>query len=279
MSMLMALLVGLLQGSLHCAGMCGPFVLSYGLALGPSRTAAAPATARAEGGATAALARVAGPALAAPPSSVGGRSPVAAGPRPQTGVLRLLLAHNAGRLTAFALLGAAFGALGSFVDAAARLSGLQAAAGFVGGSAMLLWAVDQLRTGHGGGGLERWSLWRIPAFGRRFRGLLGRRDPVGAYGCGFLLGLHPCGLLYAMLLAAAATGSPLSGAALLLSFGLGTVPALLAVAGAGAWGSVRPRGRGFTYATAGIVAASGVLFALRGMAVNGWVPNVWPWLF
>lgn len=235
MSLLLALGVGLLQGSLHCAGMCGPFVLAYALAVRPG----------------------------------GGRGTLAVAH----------LAHNAGRLAVFTALGALFGALGSFVDTAARLTGVQAVAGFAGGAVMLGWAVDQARTGHGGAVVERWSPWRVPALQGRLRALLGRRDPGGAFACGALVGLHPCGLIFAMLLAAAATGSALRGAAVLLVFGLGTVPALLAVAAAGTFGGARLHGRAASYASAALVGVGGILFALRGLAVNGWVPHVWPWLF
>jgi sulfite exporter TauE/SafE len=45
--------------------------------------------------------------------------------------------------------------------------------------------------------------------------------------------LLPCGLLYTALLAASAAGGALQGAAAMFLFGLGTVPALLAVGIAG----------------------------------------------
>jgi sulfite exporter TauE/SafE len=236
MSVAVALSVGLLQGSLHCAGMCGPFVLAFSLAVRHDRA------------------------------------------RPGA-LLPLHLAHNAGRVAAFTALGAVFGWIGSFVDAAAGLTGLQAAAGIVGGGLMIAWAADQVRTGHGAGFLERWSPLQAAPVQRVFRRLLGGGDLGSAFAAGLLLGLHPCGLIFAVLLAAAATGSPLTGAATLLAFGVGTVPALLGVAAAGTWGGRRLRGRGFSYAAAGIIAAGGLLFALRGMAVNGWVPHVQPWLF
>jgi sulfite exporter TauE/SafE len=49
------------------------------------------------------------------------------------------------------------------------------------------------------------------------------------YPLGLALGFLPCGILYAALAAAAATASPLYGAAAMFCFGLGTVPALVAV--------------------------------------------------
>jgi hypothetical protein len=45
---------------------------------------------------------------------------------------------------------------------------------------------------------------------------------------GMLWGLLPCGMVYAMLLVATLAGSTAKGAATMLCFGLGTVPAVLA---------------------------------------------------
>lgn len=44
---------------------------------------------------------------------------------------------------------------------------------------------------------------------------------------GLCWGLLPCGLVYSVLLTASAAGSPVSGAAVMLSFGLGTLPSML----------------------------------------------------
>ena len=50
-----------------------------------------------------------------------------------------------------------------------------------------------------------------------------------AFVLGLLWGWLPCGLVYSVLVAALATGSALQGGALMLAFGLGTLPALLAM--------------------------------------------------
>ena len=76
---------------------------------------------------------------------------------------------------------------------------------------------------------------------RLIRGLSARVDrtrPAGGLLLGLTLGFLPCGFLYAALAAAAATGGsaaggPLTGAAAMLCFGLGTVPSLVAVGLAG----------------------------------------------
>jgi len=231
-----ALGVGLLQGFLHCSGMCGPFVLAYSFALPKDRLT-----------------------------------------RSQTWTL--LLAHNIGRIAAFTMLGIVFGLVGSFVNVAAHARGLDAVAGIVGGSLMVLWAVDEAVSGHGAGFIERWSLLSWKPLQERLRRLLRAHTPGSATTAGLILGLHPCGLLFAVLLTAASAGSWWKGGLTLLTFGIGTVPALFSVALAGFYGRRRLKGRWASYVTALFIGISGLLFVLRGLAVNGWIPEVNPWLF
>jgi len=54
-----------------------------------------------------------------------------------------------------------------------------------------------------------------------------RPGPWGRLTLGALWGLLPCGLVYSILATAAASGSPVSGALVMLSFGLGTLPSML----------------------------------------------------
>jgi hypothetical protein len=198
---------------------------------------------------------------------------------PPRRVIETHLAHNLGRILSFAVLGAIFGFLGHFVNTAGHITGLDAAAGILGGVMMLFWAFDELRTGHGGSFMEKWSLLQWGPVKKVFRRLMRTRSPRESFFAGLILGIHPCGLIFAMLLSAAATGSPVSGALILLVFGVGTSPALLSVAIAGWYGRKRLQSRRFTYLAAGLIAISGIIFMLRGFAVNGWIPEVNPWLF
>jgi sulfite exporter TauE/SafE len=238
-----ALVMGLAQGFGHCSAMCGPFVLAFGLNARPPAVAAA-ATAAAGGG--------------------------------RAGVIA---AHQAGRILAFAALGALAGAIGQVVDLAGRIAGLDAVAGIAGGVLMLAWAADQLLTGHGGGAVERFSLMRLAPVQALFRRTLAARTPASAFVAGGVLGLHPCGLLFAMLASAAATGSAPDAAVMLLLFGIGTAPALVGVTLAGWYGGPRLAGRRLAYASGVLAALAGVLFVLRGLSANGLVPEVNPWLF
>lgn len=70
-------------------------------------------------------------------------------------------------------------------------------------------------------------LWRrVQPWSRRFLPVHTRRQ---AFALGVLWGWLPCGLVYSVLVAALASGSALRGGMLMLAFGLGTLPALLAM--------------------------------------------------
>ena len=76
-----------------------------------------------------------------------------------------------------------------------------------------------------------------PTQHQRWRGLssafsffLKRGGYAGTLGVGLVNGLLPCGLVYAILAKAAATGSALGGALTMAVFGLSTIPALYLVA-------------------------------------------------
>lgn len=75
------------------------------------------------------------------------------------------------------------------------------------------------------------SVWKAlqPVAGR----VLPPRSLPAAALAGFVWGWIPCGMVYAALPLALVSGSPLRGAAVMLAFGLGTVPNLLALG----WGA------------------------------------------
>lgn len=73
-----------------------------------------------------------------------------------------------------------------------------------------------------GGGLWR----RIQPYTKR---LLPVTSVPRALALGALWGWLPCGLVYSVLITALASGNPLQGAAIMLAFGLGTLPNLLAI--------------------------------------------------
>jgi hypothetical protein len=94
-----------------------------------------------------------------------------------------------------------------------------------------------------------------------------------ALGLGALWGWLPCGLVYSVLLTALASGSAVQGALIMLAFGLGTLPNLLAIGLF--WEQVKswvqsPRVR---LAAGGLVASFGIYGLIKvgyTFAVHGW---------
>jgi sulfite exporter TauE/SafE len=101
-------------------------------------------------------------------------------------------------------------------------------------------------------------LWRqVQPLSRRF---LPVRSARQALGLGLVWGWLPCGMVYAVLLIALASGSALQGALMLAAFGLGTLPNLLLIGWS--WRGLRdrlpPGGGAARYVAAVVIAAVGV---------------------
>jgi hypothetical protein len=142
---------------------------------------------------------------------------------------RYLLAYNVARITSYSVAGALFGGIGWL---AANWSGVYQVQLFLQLSAAVFMVILGLYLGGWWQGLtvlERAGglLWvRLEPLGRRF---LPVRTPGQAFLLGLVWGWLPCGLVYSVLVWSIATADPLFGAALLTSFGLGTLHNLLAM--------------------------------------------------
>ena len=142
----------------------------------------------------------------------------------------LHLAYNDGRITSYTVAGAAAGAIGSL---GLMLDGwLPVQIVLYVMANLLLIALGLYLAGlrgpitrleHLGSGLWR----RIQPLTRRF---LPADSAPKAMALGMLWGWLPCGLVYTVLFTALLSGSALNGAILMLAFGLGTLPNLMAVA-------------------------------------------------
>jgi sulfite exporter TauE/SafE len=191
------LLAGAAGSVMHCATMCGPFVLGQV----SDRLARVPAARLCE--------------------------------RQRLGSA-LLVPYHTGRITTYAGLGALAGAGGAAMRQMPWLGWVSvvlmlfAALLFLGHAlrrmvpalAWLLPGADRAPV--------RWV--------RLIRGLSARLDRTtirGGWMLGVALGFLPCGFLYAALATAAATASPVAGLLAMVCFGLGTVPSLVAVGVAG----------------------------------------------
>jgi sulfite exporter TauE/SafE len=143
---------------------------------------------------------------------------------------RRALAYNAGRILSYSAAGALAGAFGSTALALRGGVPAQAVMAALAGVAMLVlaahlagWTPVTRRLEAAGGAIWR----RIQPYSRR---LLPADTPARAFALGTLWGWLPCGMVYAAAATAIATARPAQGALVMLAFGLGTVPNLIAIA-------------------------------------------------
>jgi hypothetical protein len=179
--------------------------------------------------------------------------------------LRASLAYHAGRLASYVALGAAAGAVGAQLDAAAAFRETVRPAAVVAGIVLILWGAGQLLA-MAGVRLPRVPASRVAArlMAVGLRGVAERSPRLRATALGLLAPLLPCGWLYAFVASAGATGAPLSGAAVMAGFWLGTVPAL-AVVSLGLHGALGRARRLVPLVTALALIVVGSLTVARGI--------------
>jgi sulfite exporter TauE/SafE len=175
----------------------------------------------------------------------------------------LLIPYHLGRLATYALLGALAASLGTVLGRQQWFGGL---------AALLLVAAALLFVGHAAARLSPSLRHVLPSlehapggWARRLVRLtrsIDRRSWGGGLALGAALGFLPCGLLYAALAVAAASGEPWRGAISMAAFGMGTVPSLVAVGLAGHLAGRAWRGRLLRIAPAVMLANAALLFLL-----------------
>lgn len=141
-----------------------------------------------------------------------------------------LVPYHLGRLTTYTLLGAAAGIATSLFASTSAFAWSSGAMLIVAACLMTLQAA----------GLAVSTRSPLATGLARLAGpLSSSHDPLARYALGIVLGFLPCGLLYGAVAASAGTGSIQGGALVMAAFGLGTVPALIAVS----WGGLIVRQR------------------------------------
>jgi uncharacterized protein len=157
------------------------------------------------------------------------------------GKLSPQLLYHLGRITTYAAIGAALGALGAGLtglaggdEALVAVARVQAVLSIL--AAVFLLAFGLSRLGITGPlNTGAFSMARLPLFGRLVRRLTAR-ERASWYPLGLLMGFLPCGLSFAAFAAALAAGGPVHGGLLSLVFGAGTLPSLLLLGtAAAAW--------------------------------------------
>ncbi|MEA3410256.1 MAG: sulfite exporter TauE/SafE family protein [Pseudomonadota bacterium] len=172
-----------------------------------------------------------------------------------------LLGYNFGRIASYATAGLIAGFVGSQFYSLVSLEHAReishwVAGGFMVALGLYLVGVPQILAPLEQAGGVLWR--RIEPLGR---GFIPVRHPWQAVILGLVWGWLPCGLVYSALVLALTSGGSVSGALLMIAFGLGTLPVLLAMGAASRWlgGLVRNnwvrRGAGVTVLTFGLVTA------------------------
>jgi hypothetical protein len=174
----------------------------------------------------------------------------------------LLLPYHIGRLTTYAALGALVGLAGAGIARLPAIGFLSAALLLLASALFACHALRRLVPAlrHVLPGADRAPAGWVRLVGR-LTDRLGRTGLGGGYLLGVALGFLPCGFLYAALAAAAASASAPGGALAMLAFGLGTIPALVVVGIAGQTAGQRWQ-RGMAMIAPVVLLANAVLLLL-----------------
>ena len=144
-------------------------------------------------------------------------------------LISMLLAYNVGRLFSYSLAGGLMGAIGWMVSNWTDIQFIQVLLQLFAAVFMLLMGLYISGLWMGLVKLEKMGayIWRyIQPLAQK---LLPVKTPLHAIILGTLWGWLPCGLVYSVLVWSVSSGSFEQGALLMLSFGLGTLPNLLAM--------------------------------------------------
>jgi uncharacterized protein len=230
-------LVGLTGGFGHCIAMCGPFSAAGGAWAGASSSA--------EDG------------------------------RRGRAVALWQIGYQAGRVLTYTAIGAALGGVGSLAAVRGAIGPVQRLVWLIAGEVMIVMGLAiagvPLLSRFGRAVESGWARATGERFRRAYRALV-RSGPRAAFPFGMLMGLMPCGFLISIELYAVGSGSAAAGAATMLAFGLGTVPALAASGAVG--GLLTAKARAWlVYAGAAVVVALGVFYVVRAAGVLASVPR------
>ena len=139
-----------------------------------------------------------------------------------------LLVYQCGRLTSYAAFGLVLGFIGlAFNDFGGDL--IQRLIGMLAGLLMLIFALNL--AGWLPDPAQRLSIWVTHKVGlmKLVASLAKHARLRGWYALGLVNGLLPCGLVYAALAMSTTTGDAITASLMMISFGLGTIPAMMFV--------------------------------------------------
>jgi uncharacterized protein len=180
--------------------------------------------------------------------------------------LRHKVLYNLGRTLTYAVLGGVMGLFGEIIALGVMQKGLSIgmAIGIVG---YVLATHGRLEPAIPG--------WMQQGVGKLRMGLghfMKKSSHSASFTTGVLNGLLPCGLVYAALLLSIGTGSTFNGSMYMAVFGLGTIPAMLAMGLAGDFIGARWK-KSFTRAVPVVMLIMAGLFVFRSFHVHSAHPH------
>jgi hypothetical protein len=171
------------------------------------------------------------------------------------------LLYNLGRLNTLVVIGAASGAAGAAVVSSGPVWALERGLAVVAGLFMIVVALEMV--GVLANLTTRGAALAQATLGRMLGGVIRSRSAAAPIALGVFNAFLPCQLIYAFAARAASTASAGEGALTMLAFGLGTLPAMLAVGATRALLPSRVR-RPLSLLSGVLVLAFGVATLLRG---------------
>ncbi|MFC1816914.1 sulfite exporter TauE/SafE family protein [Thermodesulfobacteriota bacterium] len=179
--------------------------------------------------------------------------------------------YNAGRISTYGVLGGVMGAVGSFTAVSSRIVGIQKGVMIIAGVLIIVMGLAMSNWISFGNCFKGESNIK-GVFVKEFQKLSANESYLAYYPLGLLLGLLPCGPVYTALVAAAGSGMEakntlfgfLSGAGLMLVFGLGTIPPLILVAKLADLGWLKSRQLIYTFGSV-LMIVVGLSFVFKGI--------------
>ena len=147
----------------------------------------------------------------------------------QSRLFPYLLSYNLARILSYSIAGIIFGGVGAWVTDLVLFNQAQLILKIIAGLFLMALGLYLANWWRGLSYVEQLgsNVWKfIEPIAKRFIPI---KNIKQAFGAGILWGWLPCGLVYSVLIWSLSSGSAIKGGLLMLSFGLGTLPTLLAV--------------------------------------------------
>ena len=185
--------------------------------------------------------------------------------------LQAMMLYHAGKIFTYLFLGSLAGTLGLAIQGSTGFLSAQRALSLIAGFLLIFTGLQTLHLVPSFNLLPRIStaLWLGPTMGPLLSTFRDPRMTSGPFYLGLFNGFLPCGLVYAFTLKAVTTGSMAGGMLTMIAFGLGTVPALMALGLSGVWLAPHLQRR-MMLVSGGLVLLLGIITLLRGL---GHVPG------